>query len=252
MLGMKVLTILHRWWGVVFCLLFAMWFASGIVMHFAPFPTRHEQPLPDGMDMSRATMEQIDYDQWSVAGDFDSDRPLKHIALNDAMGTEIYISSTGKLILTTTRNERVLNYVGSVAHWIYPAELRHHKRTWSWLMWSLSLFAAIGAVLGVFLGLVRLGAGPAFSGLRRWHHISGLITAPFVISWAFSGFLSMDDGLLGHSDELFRAMHTLDFPPLASRPWLRTGAIVLLCLCGLAFSLTGTVLAWRRVTNKPI
>jgi hypothetical protein len=47
-------------------------------------------------------------------------------------------------------------------------------------------------------------------------------------------------------------MHTLDFPPLASRPWLRTGAIVVLCLCGLAFSLTGTVLAWRRVTNKPI
>ena len=31
---MRLLTWLHRWWGVVFCLLFAMWFASGIVMHF--------------------------------------------------------------------------------------------------------------------------------------------------------------------------------------------------------------------------
>ena len=26
---MRVLATLHRWWGVAFCLLFAMWFASG-------------------------------------------------------------------------------------------------------------------------------------------------------------------------------------------------------------------------------
>ena len=37
---MRVLTWLHRWWGVLFCLLFAMWFGSGIVMHFVPFPAR--------------------------------------------------------------------------------------------------------------------------------------------------------------------------------------------------------------------
>ena len=35
---MKALILLHRWLGVTFCLLFAMWFASGIVMHFVPFP----------------------------------------------------------------------------------------------------------------------------------------------------------------------------------------------------------------------
>src|SRR5271168_1953663 len=35
---MKALVLLHRWLGVGFCLLFAMWFASGIVMHFVPFP----------------------------------------------------------------------------------------------------------------------------------------------------------------------------------------------------------------------
>src|ERR1700681_1582862 len=37
---MRLLTWLHRWWGVLFCLLFAMWFASGIVMHLVPFPAR--------------------------------------------------------------------------------------------------------------------------------------------------------------------------------------------------------------------
>jgi hypothetical protein len=83
--------------------------------------------------------------------------------------------------------------------------------------------------------------------LQRWHPIFGLIVAPFLLAWIFSDFLSMDDGkLFAHSDALFRALHRLDFPPLATHPWLRTGAIVMLRLCGLAFSLTGVVQAWRR------
>ena len=39
---MHLLTLLHRWLGVLFCLLFAMWFATGIVMHFVPFPALTE------------------------------------------------------------------------------------------------------------------------------------------------------------------------------------------------------------------
>ncbi len=39
---MKALVLLHRWLGIGFCLLFAMWFASGIVMHFVPFPSLGE------------------------------------------------------------------------------------------------------------------------------------------------------------------------------------------------------------------
>ena len=39
---MRVLILLHRWLGVAFCLLFAMWFATGIIMHFVPFPALTE------------------------------------------------------------------------------------------------------------------------------------------------------------------------------------------------------------------
>jgi len=39
---MRTLVLFHRWLGVAFCLLFAMWFASGIVMHFIPFPSLSE------------------------------------------------------------------------------------------------------------------------------------------------------------------------------------------------------------------
>jgi hypothetical protein len=247
----RALATLHRWWGGAFCLLFAMWFASGIVMHFVPFPARSERPVPREIETSRAKGERIDYDQWTVAGDFDRDRPLMRIALDDDAGTEIYISAvSGHVVLTTTRHQRLANYLGSIAHWLYPTELRHHRRVWSSLMWWLSLIATIGAALGVIVGLMRLATGSAHQGVQRWHHIVGLVCAPFVLSWIFSGFLSMDDGrLFAHSNEIFRALHTLDFPPLSSHPWLRTGAIVALCLSGLAFSLTGVVLAWRRVRH---
>ena len=46
---MCVLILVHRWLGILFCLLFAMWFASGIVMHFVPFPALTETERIDGL-----------------------------------------------------------------------------------------------------------------------------------------------------------------------------------------------------------
>src|SRR6202020_3172196 len=168
---MRILVLLHRWLGIGFCLLFAMWFASGIVMHFVPFPSLteaerfagllpidlsqvrhgpdeaasasdasnarrvglvqrpdgpvyviagpaefvafHASDLSDasvkleplalaiaqeharqrGLDVSRAVLAGVaDYDQWSVPNSFDKHRPLYRVALNDAAGTELYVS----------------------------------------------------------------------------------------------------------------------------------------------------------------
>jgi hypothetical protein len=128
--------------------------------------------------------------------------------------------------------------------------LRHDRQTWSTLMWWLSLVGTIGAGIGVTIGLVRLRRGKAYKRLQRWHHTIGLIIAPFVLCWIFSGFLSMNDGrpfAFAADARLFRPLHTFDFPPLSSHPSLRTSLIVGLCVCGLAFSLTGVTLAWRRL-----
>ena len=45
----RALILLHRWLGVAFCLLFAMWFASSIVMHFVPFPVLTEAERIGGL-----------------------------------------------------------------------------------------------------------------------------------------------------------------------------------------------------------
>jgi hypothetical protein len=274
---MRILAALHRWWGVAFCLLFAMWFASGIVMHFVPFPARNQTGRSGGsavagdggagqdalriasayarqrgLDVSHARIEPVDYDQWTVGGEYDSDRPFFRVALKDDSSTELYISSTsGEVVLLTTRNVRLANYLGSIAHWVYPTALRHDRQTWRTLMWWLSLVASIGAGIGVMIGLLRLRASAAYTGLQRWHHICGLIMAPFILCWIFSGFLSMVDGVPSSFAGLFRVMHTFEFPPLSSLPRLRTSVIVGLCLGGLAFSLTGVTLAWRRLRVLP-
>jgi uncharacterized membrane protein len=247
----QVLAALHRWWGVAFCLLFAMWFASGAVMHFVSFPERHERPAAPEIERARAGAERIDYDQWTVPGEYNRDRPLDRIALNDAAGTEVYLSSaTGAVVLTTTRGVRVANYLGSIPHWIYPTPLRHHMKIWFELLWWLSLLATIGAVSGVIIGVVKLGLAIRdrawlYQGLQAWHHALGLIFAPFILMWIFSGFLSLGDTWP------LKSLHTLDFAPLNAHPLLRTSVIVTLCLCGLAFSLTGIVLAWRRMRIPP-
>ena len=251
---MRFLATLHRWWGVAFCLLFAMWFASGAVMHFVPFPERHEIPATPEMTSSRAGAELIDYDQWTVSSEYDHDRPLFRYSLDNSAGTEIYVSSrSGKVVLTTTHNARVANYLGSIPHWIYPTPLRHHARAWRALLWWLSLLGTSGAAIGVIIGVVKLAvairdrAWP-YRGLQAWHHALGLVFAPFILMWIFSGFLS-----LGENWPL-KSLHTLDFAPLDTHPLLRTCVIVALCACSLAFSLTGAVLAWRRVrrTNESI
>jgi PepSY-associated TM region len=244
---MSFLATLHRWWGVAFCLLFAMWFASGIVMHFVPFPERHEMPATAGINAARDRAERIDYDQWTVSREYDRDRPLDRIAMKDAAGTEVYLSSsTGAVVLTTTRSARVANYLGSIPHWIYPTLLRHHARVWLALLWWLSLLGTIGAAIGLVVGVMKLGialrdkAWP-YRGLQAWHHALGLMSAPFILMWIFSGFLS-----LGEHWPL-KSLHTLDFPPFDTHPALRMYVIVGLCLCGLAFSVTGVALAWWRV-----
>ena len=232
---MKALVLLHRWLGIGFCLLFAMWFASGIVMHFVPFPSLDEDarfagllPIdlsqvlrgPDeaaaasdrgqvrrvrllqrmdgpvyitsggsglvavhatdlsdasvkseqlaldiaqaherrrGIETAHATLDgAADYDQWSVPNRFDHHRPLYRVALHDVAGTELYVSSTtGEVVLATTRKERAWNYLGSVAHWIYPTGLRKHAAAWSQTVWTLSLMALIAAAAGAVLGIAR-------------------------------------------------------------------------------------------------
>ncbi len=278
---MGALIVLHRWLGVVFSLLFAMWFASGIVMHFVPFPAFSEADRLAGLapldlagvrhgpaeamaadqsggvtrirliqradgpvyliadssrvaalhagDLSGASVRSAGlalgiakdyaarrhwgaadadgvalerYDQWTLPGEYDRDRPLYRIALHDPLGTELYVSTaTGAIAFATTRRQRIWNYAGSVAHWLYLIALRSHPAAWDRLLWWLSLLALVGASAGAVVGTLRLGGGGSglaspYTSFKAAHHWLGVACMVFVLTWIFSGWLSMDDGAL--------------------------------------------------------
>ncbi|MEM7080300.1 MAG: PepSY domain-containing protein, partial [Pseudomonadota bacterium] len=276
---MWLLTILHRWLGVVMGLFFAMWFFSGMVMMYVPFPSlpdgerlKHLAPIDtqeitvspeaaiaacgsdrvNGLRMitfdarptyvcahADASVElvhadsgtpavsldesavrafarqhlaapiahvvEVEFDQWTVHQRFNSLRPLYRIELEDSLQTHLYLSSlTGEAIQRTTGQQRFWNYLGAVVHWVYPTILRKHWAAWDAVVWWLSLFGVVCAVLGLVLGLShwiklrragRVGLTP-FRGWMKWHHVLSLFIGLFVVSWIVSGWLSMDHGRL--------------------------------------------------------
>jgi PepSY-associated transmembrane protein len=83
--------------------------------------------------------------------------------------------------------------------------------------------------------------GPVFRAVcgRDWFHIDGA-----------------NGRVIEHLDEsrrtyrwLYDGLHTLNFPILTAHPRIRTALIVFLCGCGFVFSLTGTVIAQRRLRS---
>lgn len=287
---LRTFVLIHRYLGIAMCLLFAMWFATGIVMLFVPYPalTSAErfagmeplklhrccvtpatayaksglaeppehmrlvtvlgrpvyqlQPWDDAivsvfadtgermppMNAQQATsvarlasnvdgvryVELSDYDQWTVPNGLDAQRPFHRIALNDAAGTEWYVSQrTGDVVRDTTAFERRWNYVGSVTHWIYPTALRKNWALWDRVVWYGSLIGIVMTLSGIVLGITRLRfrtpypseRRSPFSGWMYWHHILGITCALFILTWIFSGWLSMDHGRIFTKPEPSRA-----------------------------------------------
>lgn len=182
-----------------------------------------------GLDAAQASIAaRSDYDQWSVPNGFDRHRPLFRVSLGDAAGTELYVSSlTGEIVLDSTRSERGWNLAGSVLHWIYPTILRSNWALWDRVVWTLSLLALIAALLGAVLGIVRIrmrgrGLPTPYRGWHALHHLTGLAVTAFVLTWIFSGWLSMDHGRLFSRGQLTasEASVTHASPDWAAASWL--------------------------------
>ncbi len=140
----------------------------------------------------------IDYDQWTVAGSFDADRPLYRFRIADAAQTELYVSSTsGKLVQRTTARERLWNRLGSIPHWLYFAQLRRNGRLWSRVVIYTSLGGCLLTLIGISIGIQQFLRRPSdrwsgYRGLLLWHHIPGLLFGLLALTWVASGLISMN------------------------------------------------------------
>ncbi len=144
------------------------------------------------------TVHQIMHDQWTVYPRYNPDRPLYHIALHDPAGTEVYVSSqSGEVVQQTIRTQRFWNWLGAVPHWLYFTAIRQQPALWNNLVITSSLAGCFLAGFGLYLGIRQLRRrhdGQLHSPYRHWkywHHLTGLVFGVFVLSWVFSGLLSM-------------------------------------------------------------
>lgn len=294
----------HRWLGIGTCLLMAMWFLSGMVMMYVPFPslsdaerleglspidwtivkrmpvgplTAHslvlEQQLgkpvwrqehTDGTNrtisavsghslagvgqeqafqiagaFARApavAIDSIDRDQWTVAGGFDRYRPLWKVEMLGPEGHFFYVaSSDGRVVLDTSRRERFWNWLGSVPHWLYPTVLRQDQPLWRQVVMWTSGICIIGAVAGMWIGILRVrlrrrykgGRTTPYRGWQFWHHVLGLIGGTVLSTWIVSGWLSVDPGRLfdspGLSEDSLAAY--LQPAPLPAVDWSRVALL---------------------------
>jgi uncharacterized iron-regulated membrane protein len=265
---------IHRWTGIVLCVLFAVWFVSGVVMMYVPFPSfRAEERVavaapidwqqvrhgphevlarlgapaaPESMRLemtgrepvyrieledgrrawSAATGEEIrpagerrameiaaamtgspaqsatavDHDQWVVTRAYARIAPFWRVRMDDGKGTDIYVTQkTGEVVQNTDRQERFWNWLGAVPHWIYFEFLRVYQEPWRQVVIWTSGIGILGSILGVWIGILRVrlkrryagGSTSPYRGWMKWHHVAGLVGGVFVITWVFSGWLSM-------------------------------------------------------------
>ena len=206
---MRTLVLVHRWLGVALCLLFAMWFTSGIALHFVPYPKfdtaerlAAEAPLAvssgccvsmtvamnaAGVEAAagrRVRLAMLDARpvyplatwssraKWSVHHQWNPWRPFHRVALGDEAGTVLYVSAqTGEVVRDTNRTERIVGWIGAGPHWLYPTVLRRLPAARRQTVIWISAAGVIGALTGWLPGVLRLHRrGCGFaSPFYRWH-----------------------------------------------------------------------------------
>jgi uncharacterized iron-regulated membrane protein len=155
-------------------------------------------PRITGGSADTIVAEQIDLDQWTVGAQFNPHRPLYHFAFDDPARTRLYVSSTtGEVLLWTTRAERFWNWLGSIPHWIYPTVLRRNGPLWAQVVIWTSIIGGFLTVIGLYLGIAQFKRGASgrlspYRGWFYWHHITGLFFGILTLTWVISGTFSMD------------------------------------------------------------
>lgn len=151
-------------------------------------------------------------DQWTISQQRQA--PLHRIAVDDAAGTELYVSEQlGEVVMQTTRRTRALAWVAAIPHWLYFAPLRMRSELWTRVIEWTSGLGIVAALLGLVLGIIQFRV--KYAGWMRWHYLTGVVFGLFTLTWVFSGFLSVEPvGWFSGSDRAAGLREALSGGPL--------------------------------------
>lgn len=151
---------------------------------------------PDALDRV-GLIERVD--QWTL--ELSSELPLQKYRSGDGQGSEIYVSpSRGRVVLYTTSRDRLLAWLGAIPHWLYFLPLRADRALWSTTVVTLASVGVVFVALGLVLMFTqlrwrhwpKLARAIPYRGLMKWHYMLGVGFGWCVLTWVFSGLLSME------------------------------------------------------------
>ena len=155
----------------------------------------------------KAPVERVDtlqkLDQWIPFGFLKKEFPIYKFYFNDKEKHQLYVSSqSGEVLQYTSSSQRFWAWIGAIPHWVYFTWLRQDRDLWiSSVIW-LSGIGCIMTIAGLYVGIyvfirVRRKKGELTSPYKKkwywWHHVTGTIFGLFVLTWAFSGMMSLAD-----------------------------------------------------------
>lgn len=145
-------------------------------------------------------------DQWTVATDIPSLRPLWKYTFQD--GQQVYVSGfSGEVVQYTTTGSRLGAWLGAIPHWLYFTPIRAHQKLWTSIVIWLSGLGTVMALMGLVVGISMYSpskryryhgvpTGIPYKGPKRLHMILGLFFGIVTCTWSFSGMLSMEPPFL--------------------------------------------------------
>lgn len=140
-------------------------------------------------------------EQWIPFASYRRHFPIYKYYYDDEAGHQLYLSSkTGEALQYTSRDSRFWALLGAVPHWVYFTALRQDVDRWKAVVIVLSAAGSLLCVAGIYLGIrdVRLARRrqrltPYKRFWYKWHHILGTVFGLFVLTFCFSGMMSLVD-----------------------------------------------------------
>ncbi len=138
-------------------------------------------------------------DQWIPFGRLKEEFPIYKFHFADPERHELYISSkSGEVLQYTDKESRFWAWLGAIPHWVYFTSLRQDAELWIKVVVWLSGIGCAMCIAGIYLGIrdFRLArkrklTSPYKKFWYKWHHLIGLLFGLFVLTFCFSGMMSL-------------------------------------------------------------
>ncbi|WP_321331994.1 PepSY domain-containing protein [uncultured Bacteroides sp.] len=142
-------------------------------------------------------------DQWIPFGQLKKEFPIYKFYFKDKEKHQLYISSKSAEVLQfTSYGQRFWAWLGAIPHWVYFTSLRQDKDLWTLSVICLAIPGILMTISGIYVGIdayvqrykrKRTFSSPYKKKWYWWHHVTGMLFGIFVLTWIFSGMMSVVD-----------------------------------------------------------